>query len=1281
MNRPLSYSSRLLVIVLATLLLAIAGVEIWFSSHIPDEKKTQGKAIQSVEAASGAFDDFISSFKQTHQNLVSKIEEQLNGNASAENLHELLNTSNALWGSYLKRDDSLFIWNGFVPKEFGKHDSTITPRLTRMYIGQENNATVLEATQIFYAPDSTKYELVTTKKLIQTNVINLGKNTEATTTELLDLDTEFPVHFNYNNQPPEKAIFTTEKQIGTTSVFIYALESDYTLYLKDRAVLAAKMRVALLITFLTAALLFLTSLKQNFDPLHYFLISSASLIAGWALLWLFLPFIGLEIIFGENAIQTELFYLGLNTVLGFCLAILISEFYHSNRPVHNKIAPRFSYLLTITIGLLSSIAINSISISLLRIIAETPLNLNDLNLIPGLSVYLFYAFSGTLWITVAWFTVYLSIFLLRSFQKTEHLTLLSILFGFIAGSFLIFLRFNDVYITWILGISMAFFILLMSIAYFSWTGKLNLKEKSPFRLMISFCVAASILSYIPFYFGQIEWQRNTMEEAAKSFAMENDLEIESITIETLLRLERQLTALEVQSISDNSASLSTTFIANVKQLLESKPAWQAFSFSVQLIDVEGDPISEFTTNLNAPGWTKTFDTFSLEIPFETERIRRNKLRPIIRKSPIEDPPARYTSYRQAWIPFYSSPNSNKRMGWIICSIYLEEPEYRKPLRAVIASQKEQDKYSTFLLNEFRNKKLIRSGLTGNPVEIPHYSVLPDNASSKLQTNSVYTQKAMAADKKIIELYWKESPDRIIKVSTLETTPFNHAFSILRFFFYLLGTLFIASLLIQWKQGLQILGTNKKFKDRLIDRFILASLICLVALIAASHLAISNQSEEMMKDELEGKLAGVSTTFNTSELDSPSETLVLVSTLTNSDAVLFKQEQVYASTAPQIFSQHLLPSVIPWDVFNAITNEGSGLEFRSFVLDDLEFLIGYTPIIKSGVVTNIAAIPIFLKTPTFNEQLLTTVSYLVGLFVVIFSLFILAASIISNRLTSPLEELNEGIQSISDGSLETTLPVKSEDEIGALTNAFNLMVFRLQELRKNLLETEREAAWKEMAQQVAHEIKNPLTPMKLNLQHLDRQIKESHISVDKLKEKVSKINNSMIEQIESLSRIASDFSKFARPMEQELIKLDLNSVLESVANLYYSEKSIELQLDLNKSPLWIMGVKDELQRACINIVKNGIEAIPEKGTITIKSRHAGYKAHIEISDDGQGIPDDNRHPIFVPNFSTKSSGTGLGLAITKKIVEEHGGAISFTSETGKGTTFTMCFDLFSGKNPK
>ncbi|MDR9419293.1 sensor histidine kinase [Gracilimonas sp.] len=212
----------------------------------------------------------------------------------------------------------------------------------------------------------------------------------------------------------------------------------------------------------------------------------------------------------------------------------------------------------------------------------------------------------------------------------------------------------------------------------------------------------------------------------------------------------------------------------------------------------------------------------------------------------------------------------------------------------------------------------------------------------------------------------------------------------------------------------------------------------------------------------------------------------------------------------------------------------------------------------------------------------------------------------------------------------------------------------------------------MAQQVAHEIKNPLTPMKLNLQHLERQLNVSGEEFQKMKPQIEKIAANMIGQIESLNKIASDFSKFAQPSDQEFKAVEINALLISVSELYAQEKQLEIVTALSPQKLWIMGAEDEIRRAFINLVKNAYEAMPDGGKIILKSATTSSKENVEISvqDYGEGIPEESRDKIFVPNFSTKSSGTGLGLAITKKIIQEHNGDISFTSTVGEGTIFTI-----------
>ena len=1264
--------------------MGLGVLEVRFSANNRSLEQIKSIAEENVVSASKTFDRFITDFKTENELLAGALQKLINEDAPRNKIFEHLDNTSSLWGTSLVTDDQELVWTGFKIPPINDYKD-LEPRQISISKRAIYNVSILEATQHFFDSKGEKYTLITAIKLQQKNVLALGSEAEITLPDLLGLDYNLPIHISLDNILPSDTIFSLDRVYADANfnATLYVSEKDVEAFKQTRKLNHAKLRLTLVLLFLFTAVSLLFSISSIFDSEKTFLISTLSAFSLWVLSWILLPFLNLELIFGAKAVQTELLYLSLNTFLAFVLSIFITDFYYSKKNINKKISAPIGITILVVIGILIASVFVGITTSLCNIAARTTLNLNDLQLIPELDVLIYYFLAGAIWITASWSVVYLLTLLFRSIDAKALFLVSSVSGGFFLTILILQIFYLDDIFNWVSYSTVGLYFLLVSGAYLSWSRTLTLKSKSTLRLFLSISLISAILAYTPFYFGQMEWRAQAMMEEAENFAEESDLEIENITIEILNSLESHLSGLKLNEIENNRSAIVSEFNNQIELLFNQNPNWQSFSFSIQIIDSNGDPISEFTSNLNAPGWTKAYDMFSLEVPFEQELIRRDRLRPIIRKNPLEQPPAKYTSFRQGWIPFFASQTSDEKLGWIIGSLYQEQPQYRKPLRAVIASRKEEDKNSTFLLSEYVNNNLSRISLSGLPIEIPNYTMLSDDLLDKLNQDSLFFEKQSLNDKDLVELFWQRSSGTVIKVSTLETTFFNHIYSLLRFFFYLLMIVFLVSLLLQWKKNFNIFGANRKFRDRLIDRFIIASLFCLIVLIATSSFAVTKQSEDITIEELESKLVGINSTFENDEARDINQTLLLSSTLINSDAVLFERNELISSTAPQIFLQHLLPSQVPWNVFNSIVNQGSEIEIQEFNIGSLEFLIGYTPIKKDGVVTNIAAIPTFLKTPSFNEQLLTTVSYLAGLFVLIFGLFIFAAAAVANRMTSPLEELSEGIKTISDGSLETKIPVKSNDEIGALTNTFNLMVYRLQTLRKDLVEAEREAAWKEMAQQVAHEIKNPLTPMKLNLQHLDRQIKASDISQEELKEKVAKINSNMIEQIESLSRIASDFSKFARPMEQEFTKIDLNAILQNVADLYSNEKSISIELNLNENPLYIHGVKDELQRVFINLVKNGIEAIPKKkkGIITIKSWHANYKANVEISDNGEGIDESNIHSIFVPNFSTKSSGTGLGLAITKKVVEEHNGKIDFSSTLGKGTRFSLSFDLFSGKNLK
>jgi two-component system nitrogen regulation sensor histidine kinase NtrY len=227
-----------------------------------------------------------------------------------------------------------------------------------------------------------------------------------------------------------------------------------------------------------------------------------------------------------------------------------------------------------------------------------------------------------------------------------------------------------------------------------------------------------------------------------------------------------------------------------------------------------------------------------------------------------------------------------------------------------------------------------------------------------------------------------------------------------------------------------------------------------------------------------------------------------------------------------------------------------------------------------------------------------------------------------------------------------------------------MTHDLRRNREDLVRYERELAWKEMAKQVAHEIKNPLTPMRLSIQHLRRTYLDGAGNFREILESVTK---TIIEQIDALSRIASEFSHFARMPRRNLDRLDVGEVIEEAVRLFSQETSVVFETKIQDGIPQVIADREELRRALINIIRNGIQAMDGAGSIVIRSSPEGGGVAITVTDFGKGVPADMISKLFMPNFSTKTDGMGLGLAIVKKTIEDVNGRVSLTSEEGKGTT--------------
>jgi nitrogen fixation/metabolism regulation signal transduction histidine kinase len=262
-----------------------------------------------------------------------------------------------------------------------------------------------------------------------------------------------------------------------------------------------------------------------------------------------------------------------------------------------------------------------------------------------------------------------------------------------------------------------------------------------------------------------------------------------------------------------------------------------------------------------------------------------------------------------------------------------------------------------------------------------------------------------------------------------------------------------------------------------------------------------------------------------------------------------------------------------------------------------------------------------------------------------------------------------------GSSLQRLSWDKKDEIGLLVAAYNTMVEQLEASLNQLAESERQGAWREMAKQVAHEIKNPLTPMRLSLQHLQQAIRRGD---ENLVEKFQRTSELLIQQIDALSNMAEEFSSFAKMPDPVMARHDLVEVLSSAVALMGKEHASPLEWSPPRMPCWVWVDQQQLGRVFNNLIKNAIQSIPEDrlGHIRVELQAEEARFQVRITDNGKGIAEELRSKIFSPNFSTKNSGMGLGLAMSKKMIEQFGGEIWFRSELGQGTIFYVSLPVIS-----
>ena len=462
--------------------------------------------------------------------------------------------------------------------------------------------------------------------------------------------------------------------------------------------------------------------------------------------------------------------------------------------------------------------------------------------------------------------------------------------------------------------------------------------------------------------------------------------------------------------------------------------------------------------------------------------------------------------------------------------------------------------------------------------------------------------------------------------------------------------------------------NLTFRSQLLFAFLIIAILPIVALAVYNRNSVEEKNILLVQNSLKEKANQVENYFKTQTNGTTTKDLQKVFQETNKNLLLsfsvYDNAQLLFSSEQNLFEASLLRKNISPLIQSEQTQSRNGFfinhfigsrealsYFRTISLNNHELLLEVNDYFNQ--------IPVALNFVELNV-------FLFGVYAFAIVLIVIVSSLLADQISSPIRRLTRATRAVAHGDLNVMLTENSMGEIKELISGFNIMTEELRKNQKELAELEREQAWKEMARQVAHEIKNPLTPMKLTLQQLVAMYRAKSKNFDTLFEKVSE---TILAQIETLSQIASEFSNFAKMPSLNLTEINLKKSLSEII-LLFNDENISLQLSYVASTEIIKTDASQLKRMFINLIRNAIQA--KADVVSFAVEEDDNNLFIRISDNGQGIAEKNIHKIFSSNFTTKSGGMGLGLKLAKKFVESVNGNIFIEQTSAKGSTFLIQF---------
>ena len=458
------------------------------------------------------------------------------------------------------------------------------------------------------------------------------------------------------------------------------------------------------------------------------------------------------------------------------------------------------------------------------------------------------------------------------------------------------------------------------------------------------------------------------------------------------------------------------------------------------------------------------------------------------------------------------------------------------------------------------------------------------------------------------------------------------------------------------------------------------IICLLSIVGSGILSffiLRNNAVEQSRTDLQKKSESLMSSLDYAVSNKHVETEDLpkvlaneifeIADINNQDIIIYnlKGKFLISNKDFNLLSQ----KQIPLDIVNKILKSDKRLDFQNYDEKTEGNVTSSYMILKNNMLEPIAIVyfPYYHNDRSYINVFNKYVNYIVivNIFIIAFAVWL--SWIISNNLTKTVTKFSDLINRVNLLDQEPQ-PIKyyHNDELNQLVKAYNEMILQIKEQKERLSFKEKEEAWREMAKQVAHEVKNPLTPMKLTIQNFERKF---DCNDPKIGEKVKNLSKTLVDQIDLVATVANAFSQFAQLPEKHNEIFDVNNEIKNIIHVFSDEK---IYFHANKDVIMVEMDKIYLSRIITNLVANARQAHSEEreSIINVDVEQTQKRLKISVEDNGVGIAEELYGRIFEPNFTSKTSGTGLGLTMVRKMVEDYKGEISVQSEVGKGSTFTI-----------